>query len=62
MDLIFFINLPHWGKMLAVEISLVIIMPLLSKWNLGQHLKGSWVNKKHARKTSRTHYRSSLGP
>ena len=39
MDLIFSMNLPHWGKMLIVEISPVITMPLLSKQNLGQCLQ-----------------------
>ena len=67
MDLIFSINLPHWGKMLIVEISPVITMPLLSKQNLGQRLQVSRLNKKPARnmsgtycdcysQSSRTHY------
>lgn len=55
MDLIFSINLPHWGKMLIAEISSVITMPLLSKQNLGQHLQVSRVNKKPARNMSGTH-------
>lgn len=55
MDLIFSINLPRWGKMLIVEISPVITMPLHSKQNLGQCLQVSRVNKKHARNMSGAH-------